>query len=192
MNSRVPRIQLSKLADSLDGILRKPLFGTKIIPRDASVDPPLFPDDEYPICCERCGYLLRGLPDGRCPECGTEFNRAQRLVSQYVFGIGKVPWKQSAAMKWCKWLWIAGSAIILVPILSLVVLALIVLFGFGFTTPEVGSTFMSGIEAIRIMMLVAFPAGPTLFLAGIIFVLSIIKRQSAKRRDVVRAIHASD
>lgn len=24
--------------------------------------------------CQSCGYLLRGLPKARCPECGTEFD----------------------------------------------------------------------------------------------------------------------
>jgi len=27
--------------------------------------------------CLRCGYLLRGLPERRCPECGTEFDPAE-------------------------------------------------------------------------------------------------------------------
>ena len=26
--------------------------------------------------CARCGYMLRGLPEPRCPECGTLFNPA--------------------------------------------------------------------------------------------------------------------
>ena len=25
--------------------------------------------------CQRCGYVLRGLPEPRCPECGTAFKR---------------------------------------------------------------------------------------------------------------------
>jgi hypothetical protein len=28
---------------------------------------------EYPPFCRKCGYSLRGLPEARCPECGTEF-----------------------------------------------------------------------------------------------------------------------
>jgi uncharacterized paraquat-inducible protein A len=28
--------------------------------------------------CERCGYLLRGLPEPRCPECGTPFDRRKQ------------------------------------------------------------------------------------------------------------------
>jgi hypothetical protein len=26
-------------------------------------------------CCQNCGYLLYGLPEPRCPECGTPFER---------------------------------------------------------------------------------------------------------------------
>lgn len=26
-------------------------------------------------CCKSCGYSLTGLPEPRCPECGTEFER---------------------------------------------------------------------------------------------------------------------
>jgi hypothetical protein len=26
--------------------------------------------------CVRCGYMLRGLPEARCPECGAAFNPA--------------------------------------------------------------------------------------------------------------------
>ncbi len=29
-------------------------------------------DTERPGCCHACGYDLAGLPDGVCPECGTE------------------------------------------------------------------------------------------------------------------------
>ena len=35
--------------------------------------------------CRRCGYLLRGLPENRCPECGTEFDPAM-CKSQPMFG----------------------------------------------------------------------------------------------------------
>ena len=31
------------------------------------------PPDSEPRC-ETCGYLLRGLPEARCPECGTPFD----------------------------------------------------------------------------------------------------------------------
>lgn len=54
------------------------------IPRGTLVDPACFPDDEYPVYCLQCGYALRGLPDGRCPECGHEFVRGHLLVEQYA------------------------------------------------------------------------------------------------------------
>ncbi len=64
--------------------LNRPMFGTKVIPADARVDPAEFPDDEFPVYCEKCGYLLRGLAEPRCPECGTAFDRGRLLVRQYV------------------------------------------------------------------------------------------------------------
>ena len=54
------------------------------IPRGTCVDPAAFPEDEYPVCCLRCGYNLHGLPDGRCPECGDEFARGHLLVEFYA------------------------------------------------------------------------------------------------------------
>jgi hypothetical protein len=35
--------------------------------------------------CAHCGYNLRGLPDGRCPECGETFERTALATSQ-------IPW----------------------------------------------------------------------------------------------------
>jgi hypothetical protein len=73
--------------------------GTRIGP-DARVDPAGFSEDEFPLVCPKCEYSLRGLPDGRCPECGTEFLRGRLLVEQYVlpqrllYGeAGKRAWK---------------------------------------------------------------------------------------------------
>lgn len=54
------------------------------IPRGTQVDPSHLPEDEFPIQCLRCGYGLRGLPDGHCPECGERFSRGHLLVELYV------------------------------------------------------------------------------------------------------------
>lgn len=67
-------------------LLNKPLFGTKVIPRNAVVNPDLFAEDEFPIWCERCGYSLKQLSEGRCPECGLEFTRGRTLVIEYLTG----------------------------------------------------------------------------------------------------------
>lgn len=80
-------------------MLRRPLFGTRVIPREARVDPALFPEEEFPIYCGRCGYNLRGLPDGPCPECGTPFDRGRDLVLSYVrFPLGK--WWKTSSGRW--------------------------------------------------------------------------------------------
>ncbi|XAL98048.1 hypothetical protein OT109_10610 [Phycisphaeraceae bacterium D3-23] len=37
------------------------------------------PDDRNPTCRD-CGYALRGIPSGECPECGREFNWNKRTT----------------------------------------------------------------------------------------------------------------
>lgn len=32
------------------------------------------------FCCKKCGYDLRGLRERRCPECGTDFDPAEKAV----------------------------------------------------------------------------------------------------------------
>ncbi len=63
-----------------------PLFGTRVIPADARLRLEALPEEEFPIVCDRCGYLLRGLPEDRCPECGTAFDRHRLLLRSYVYG----------------------------------------------------------------------------------------------------------
>lgn len=43
---------------------------------------PIFPDGH----CQRCGYCLFGLPEDRCPECGTTFDRASGRGDQTLGG----------------------------------------------------------------------------------------------------------
>jgi hypothetical protein len=33
------------------------------------------PEKHHPMMCVKCGYLLYGLTEARCPECGTPFDR---------------------------------------------------------------------------------------------------------------------
>jgi len=89
-----------RLLSQLRSFLTKPIFGTIVIPKDATIDPSLFSEEAYPVHCAKCGYNLRGLPDGRCPECGTEFPRGQLLVRTYVRSWGGVLWRGSKAYKW--------------------------------------------------------------------------------------------
>ncbi len=69
-----------KGADTVSALAKK----LRRIPVGASVEPALFPEDEYPVRCLTCGYSLRGLPDGRCPECGASFERGRLLVDIYA------------------------------------------------------------------------------------------------------------
>lgn len=64
--------------------LRRPLFGTTSVPAGARVNPDLFDDAAFPVTCPHCTYLLQGLPEPRCPECGQPFDRGRLLVEQYV------------------------------------------------------------------------------------------------------------
>lgn len=102
-------------AQRIAKLLRKPLFGTTVVPRDARVDPAEFPENEFPVNCAKCGYLMDGLPDGRCPECGVEFDRGRRLVAQYARGDADGRWKHSRARKWARWLVVLGIACSLLP-----------------------------------------------------------------------------
>jgi hypothetical protein len=70
--------------DRLNELLNRPLFGTKPDSRAEQVNPTHFSEHEFPIFCPTCRYQLRGLPDGRCPECGEEFTRAKLLVEEYL------------------------------------------------------------------------------------------------------------
>ena len=43
------------------------------------------PVKHHPMMCVKCGYLLYGLTEARCPECGTEFD-ARLLAGQAPVG----------------------------------------------------------------------------------------------------------
>lgn len=92
---------------------RYPLAYGKLIPPEARVDSTRFPEDEYPVICPKCRYLLRGIADGPCPECGKPFDKGRLLVEQYVVegGLNLHPRRARMARR-------ALWASIVVPILS--------------------------------------------------------------------------
>ena len=52
-------------------------------------------DDEYTLLCERCGYVIEGLPkDGACPECGKLI--AESLPERRV----GTPWQRNRPGMW--------------------------------------------------------------------------------------------
>lgn len=80
--------------------LNRPLFGTRVISPDARVDPAGFPEDEFPVECPKCSYLLRGLSDARCPECGEPFDRGRLIVEQYVRQRALNVWEHGPVGRW--------------------------------------------------------------------------------------------
>jgi len=80
--------------------LNRPMFGTKIIPPHAWVNPGSFSEEEFPLYCVQCDYLLRGLSGTRCPECGHHFDRGRLLVEQYVTEPLRRDWDNQRIGRW--------------------------------------------------------------------------------------------
>jgi len=87
---------LSQLGD----LLRRRREDLRLVPSDARVDPDQFPEHDFPVHCPECGYLLRALPEPRCPECGRPFDRGRLLVEKYVGGNGVPPHRKKGAFWW--------------------------------------------------------------------------------------------
>src|SRR5687768_13515970 len=68
-------------------VIRRSTAPTSSAPRHP---PPKVRLDED-LLCWRCRYNLRGVPDGRCPECGEPFDRAY-LLSRAI------PWERRAQL----------------------------------------------------------------------------------------------
>lgn len=43
--------------------------------------------DEWPPLCPKCGYNLTGLPETRCPECGSSFTRRGLRIQHSILRI---------------------------------------------------------------------------------------------------------
>lgn len=97
----------------------------QVIPPEARVNPGEFPEEEYPVYCPDCDYLLRGLPDNHCcPECGRPFERGRLLVEQYVIEGGKRHWRQ--INKYATWTLVIAIILIVVPALVLSIPSLMI------------------------------------------------------------------
>lgn len=84
----------------------------EVIPPDARADPARFPDEQFPLFCPACDYSLRGLEQGRCPECGREFERGRLLVEQYVVERGWRRWGRTR--RYAKWTFILAMVVVVV------------------------------------------------------------------------------
>ncbi len=171
---------------AIASFLRKPLFGTLVNPRDATVDPALFPEDHYPVFCTKCGYCLRGLPDGKCPECGTTFARGQLLVRTYVKVWSGVLWRDSAARKWVWRFIVTGYALPVVAILGFEFMKYFRYFGyFDSSSPPSPAALDSAIRLQLYVLLAIFLAGPLFLFGALVIAVKTYPRGSWKRRRAI-------
>lgn len=94
-------------------LMNKPLFGTRVVPRDGRVDPAIFPEDEFPIHCAKCWYQLRGLSGDTCPECGEQFDRGRLLVQQYANPKGHPLLRRTQTGRVCRRLMVLAMTLIM-------------------------------------------------------------------------------
>lgn len=173
---------LRRFTAIIRSLLNKPLFGTTVIPRDASVEPASFSDEEFPVHCPTCGYLLRGLPDGKCPECGNPFERGQLLVRQYVLEWQGTAWKHSAAGKWFWRFVLMGIAM---PFLSsLAFFCMKYLVDWDSPTPPSSKTLDWVFGAGNVLAAVAFTS-PLFHLVALGIAIKTYPRGARKRRRAV-------
>ncbi len=169
--------------------LRRPLFGIRVIPRDACVDPTLFPEQDYPVQCSKCDYLLRGLADGKCPECGTAFKRGQLLVRDYVTAFGWASWTGSAGWKWLLRVMAAWGYLTFPCILGFVILKPFLLS--GLQNPPASGTMNSSLYLFY-GFLTIICAGVVLLLVAVVMAIKSYRRGSWKRRAIIDAIKQSE
>lgn len=171
-------------------LLRRPLFGTFVVRKDARVDPTLFSEEEFPVFCPKCRYALRGLRDGLCPECGRAFERGLLLVRQYVFEWGEPLWRRTRfgrVTRWC----ITGMVIcVSIPFLAFVgicLATLLILATRGFPTPQE--------EAVLEQTFWFVWACVPFQLVGLVLMGALcgfrLRRYAGKRRAVIAAIRAA-
>ncbi|MBU0641471.1 MAG: hypothetical protein KKB50_21635 [Planctomycetes bacterium] len=168
--------------------LNHPLFGTKVIPKGAEVDPARFPEDEFPVYCPKCSYTLHGLPDDRCPECGEPFQRGALLVRQYIHDIWPRPNRWGTAERVC---WIAMWT-------SLGIMAIVLGASYmvskdrwpAAVCPRLVSFVLGdlGSWAMWVLRNVGWVAG------GVLLVLTIVRtvRSAEKRRAIIAAIRQAE
>jgi len=167
---------------AIQRFLNRPLWGHSPVPADAVADTDLLPEDEFPVRCPKCDYLLRGLPDGRCPECGEPFERGELLVRQYVFEHGYAMWKATSAGRWAHRLLKAGLGLTLLVQLG----AMVTRYLLGQQLPPASMDRVG-----RWLILVQFPAVivPGALMLGAAGVCVVQwRRMAGKRRRVLAAV----
>lgn len=180
-----------RLLAKVSRLLYRPLFGTFVVPKDARVDPTLLSEQDFPVYCPKCDYLLRGLDDGPCPECGRPFERGALLVRQYVFG--RQLWRRTLLGRVGRWCGVAGLSCMLT--FALGTFMPVVLQKLGLVDLEAVSTKISVTWTMRLVLagLLVLALGYGLLMTSILCS-SIDARRSQyrrKRRAVIAALRAA-
>ena len=157
--------------------------GGKVVSPETQVDPARFSEDEYPVFCRKCDYALRGLPDGRCPECGTEFQRGRLLVEQYILRTRSLRTRLGRFALRCL---VAGAGVGTLAWLVLCVMYLVLARSPG---------GLPKLDVLRIelrVVLYAFYLAFAVVSVGFVSLLVAIGRNRQKRRRVLEAIGGAD
>ena len=135
------------------------------------------------MVCPGCEYLLRGLPDGRCPECGRTFARGRLLVEQYVLEGGRRFSRRAArAAKWC-WVIAAGLMVLFWVVYGVVALAAARAASYA----DYMSWFDRSFE-LSGRLIPLFYLAPVLWFVAAILWGWVVARNGKKLRQVVAAI----
>lgn len=171
-------------------LLNRPMFGTKVIAKDATVASHEFPEDEFPVFCPQCDYELRGLTDNRCPECGQPFDRGRLLVDQYVRERDHKIWDRGRLGLWAGRL--AAASLIF---LLLWVVGTHLVWWAGMLPHEVlkptarqADTFMTALQTAHRLMWWGQFCVLIVLLACVGILLRLARRNTRKRQRVLAAI----
>ncbi len=171
-----------RILKTLSSVFKKPLFGTTVIPHDATVDPAQFPEDEYPAHCTKCQYCLNGLPDGKCPECGTDFVRGALLVKLYGSIVNDVRWRYPTAYKWYWRLIVVGSILPIAGFLSMMCLAYYIKIN---PLNMLSQATATGLTRLVYANFIVMCIGPLLTASAVIIAIMTFSRGCRKRRRAI-------
>jgi hypothetical protein len=180
-----------RLLHRLTGLLQRPILGTRVVPRDARLNLNLLPEEEFPIVCEKCGYLLRGLPECRCPECGTDFDRGALLLRQYVHKWFDGMTRTTATGRVIRWLCWTGVALVVLNLTGLLAVGLGGQRVLKSTRRVSAMTLSKGVEFLKLIEHLLWLIELLLLvciLAGLAWASNEIRKRLRKRRRVIEAV----
>jgi len=184
-------VALPKPLLAILAVLKRPMFGTRVVPPDATVPAADFPEDEYPVYCPKCDYSLRGLSTDRCPECGEPFDRGRLLVVQYVRERDHRLWQRGGSGYWASRLAMVTLGFLGLYIVGTHAVALLVAPLAGGAIKPTARQVEGALDLLVILLIFAWWARLLVLLiilacAGVL--VRSARRNARKRRRVLEAI----